>query len=530
MMRRSRKYRCYPNPATQRRLWRTMRRGATPVWNACVGEREQAGREYRERLYGARLRASSMGWRMLSSDEDKAIRQQVAAQQSWPSAYSQYKHVRKREHPEYAEFDAQMLQSVVAKVDASQKAFLALWVKGDKQARPPRQTDLHRCLTYRQSGWKLNGNRLTLAGIGHVRIRLHRPIVGTIKTVSLTEKNGRWYVSFSCESDDFFGVCGPVSAVRSGVQPDWRQKYVPTGGNDPDLGGTHNESCSPAYRMCGGNDPDLGGTHNSGRTLDPVELGGNDPSSGGIHNRPPVKSHCTPGGNDPSQGGTHNFCFSLLDSLPGGDDPDFRAKLRRGWADGGELPRRVAIWFPGDVFLRDSLGNEIPHPEFYTRDIASLRRLSRAKDRKRPGSRNRRKARRQLARWHEHIANQRDAFLWPIARWYAMNFRRIEVPAWPLKTKIQYAFTSTKARKLCDASYGRFVTMLSQKCEEFKTELIVRKDEDQWQKEMWEAREVATLEAGTKLLHRGRRLVKRGVRALPPSYRKACARAVSLSI
>jgi len=51
-------------------------------------------------------------------------------------------------------------------------------------------------------GCKLKENRVYFQHIGTVKIKMHRPIEGTIKTVSFTESAGHWFVVFSCELPD----------------------------------------------------------------------------------------------------------------------------------------------------------------------------------------------------------------------------------------------------------------------------------------------------------------------------------------
>jgi putative transposase len=48
-------------------------------------------------------------------------------------------------------------------------------------------------------GAKLEGRRLKLFQIGGVRVRWHRPMEGTPKTVRLVHKAGQWYACFVCE-------------------------------------------------------------------------------------------------------------------------------------------------------------------------------------------------------------------------------------------------------------------------------------------------------------------------------------------
>jgi putative transposase len=40
---------------------------------------------------------------------------------------------------------------------------------------------------------------LKLSGMGRLRVRWHRPIEGTIKTVRICRQAGKWYASFACE-------------------------------------------------------------------------------------------------------------------------------------------------------------------------------------------------------------------------------------------------------------------------------------------------------------------------------------------
>ena len=51
------------------------------------------------------------------------------------------------------------------------------------------------------NGFKIDGRRLKLSGIGRVAIRWHRPIEGLIKTLRIAKKAGKWYAAFSCIVD-----------------------------------------------------------------------------------------------------------------------------------------------------------------------------------------------------------------------------------------------------------------------------------------------------------------------------------------
>ena len=51
-------------------------------------------------------------------------------------------------------------------------------------------------------GIKLVDGRLRATNVGLIKVKLHRPLEGTIKTVTLKREAGHWYVVFSCDLGD----------------------------------------------------------------------------------------------------------------------------------------------------------------------------------------------------------------------------------------------------------------------------------------------------------------------------------------
>ena len=51
------------------------------------------------------------------------------------------------------------------------------------------------------NGFRLDGRRLEISGIGRIAVRWHRGILGTIKTVRVTRKANKWYACFVCECE-----------------------------------------------------------------------------------------------------------------------------------------------------------------------------------------------------------------------------------------------------------------------------------------------------------------------------------------
>lgn len=48
------------------------------------------------------------------------------------------------------------------------------------------------------SGWRFKDDRLKLLGIGHIKVRLHRPIRGIPKAITVRREGHRWLVSVQC--------------------------------------------------------------------------------------------------------------------------------------------------------------------------------------------------------------------------------------------------------------------------------------------------------------------------------------------
>lgn len=98
---------------------------------------------------------------------------------------------------------SQVLQNVIRRLDLAFEAFFRRCKEGETPGFP-RFRGFHRyhSFCYPQSGFSLEGNTLKLSKIGKLRVILHRPIEGKIKTCTISVNAvGEWYVSFSCEVD-----------------------------------------------------------------------------------------------------------------------------------------------------------------------------------------------------------------------------------------------------------------------------------------------------------------------------------------
>ncbi len=118
------------------------------------------------------------------------------------SKYSQSKELpeTKKQLPEFKQVGSQCLQDVIERLDKAYQAFFRRIKLGEKPGFP-RFKGKHRynSFTLKQHGWKLEGKHLIIKNIGRFKLRLHRPIEGNIKTVTVKRTpTGKWFVAFSC--------------------------------------------------------------------------------------------------------------------------------------------------------------------------------------------------------------------------------------------------------------------------------------------------------------------------------------------
>ena len=96
------------------------------------------------------------------------------------------------------------MQDVLRRLDKAFAAFFRRVQAGEQHPGYPRfqGTDRYNSFTYPQvgahGGAAPDGGMLTLAKIGRIRIRLHRPLQGTPKTITISREADGWYACISC--------------------------------------------------------------------------------------------------------------------------------------------------------------------------------------------------------------------------------------------------------------------------------------------------------------------------------------------
>jgi putative transposase len=127
----------------------------------------------------------------------------------------------RKENPSAGQVHSHILQVVVVDLDKSFQAFFRRLEAGEAPGYP-RFKGSNRFdsfgLKEKGNGFKIDGRRLKISGIGRVRVRWHRPIEGKIKTVRIRRQAGKWSACFACEvSEQDLPATGKAVGVDVGI-------------------------------------------------------------------------------------------------------------------------------------------------------------------------------------------------------------------------------------------------------------------------------------------------------------------------
>lgn len=129
--------------------------------------------------------------------------------------------------PEYKGVLAQVLCNVIQRLDFTVGRFI------DGNGFPRfKGKDRYNSFTLGQvgNGWKLEDNYLIVSRIGKFKLKLHRPIQGTIKNIIVKRKpTGKWYICFNC--DDVPEQILPPSDKPVGIDVGIKSFCVDSDGN-----------------------------------------------------------------------------------------------------------------------------------------------------------------------------------------------------------------------------------------------------------------------------------------------------------
>jgi putative transposase len=180
-MRKTFKYRLNPTPA-QRTALESILNGCRWVYNKTLETRKVAWEERQESVSRYNTNKLLTAWRA--------------------------------QHDFLANGHAQAMQDAQKRVDLAFRAFFRRVKSGHKPGYPRfRSKDRYDSFTYPQEkgNWRfLDNGRVRLSKIGDVKLKLHRPVCGECKTLTIQrDAVGNWYACFSCIVDP-----NPLSPVN----------------------------------------------------------------------------------------------------------------------------------------------------------------------------------------------------------------------------------------------------------------------------------------------------------------------------
>jgi putative transposase len=163
------KYGLYPSKAQEKNLLLVLE-VARQFYNMCLGERK----------WSYELEGRSVG-------QYAQLRQVKHYKATFPQAQQVHSHI---------------LQVVAADCDKAFAAFFRRVKAGETPGYPRfKGRNWFDSFGFKEygNGFRLDGRRLKVYGIGRIPVRWHRPIEGEIKTLRIIHKAGRWYACFACE-------------------------------------------------------------------------------------------------------------------------------------------------------------------------------------------------------------------------------------------------------------------------------------------------------------------------------------------
>ena len=141
-----------------------------------------------------------------------------------PSWYDQKRGITtwKASHPELPQVHSQVLQDVSVRVDLAFKAFFRRVKAGETPGFPRVKGDGYDSFCFPGTGYAVVNGGLRLSKITEtnslIKMRLHRPLVGKVKTCCIHRVGKKWFACFSVEQqDNFLPVSPEVIGLDAGL-------------------------------------------------------------------------------------------------------------------------------------------------------------------------------------------------------------------------------------------------------------------------------------------------------------------------
>ena len=196
------KYRISPSSEAEKKLHWTLTR-CRELYNAGLSERKDAYQQYQRTI-------------IIEGQERTVAATMVAGFSVKPmSFYGQKRDLVdiKSERPEYQEIASHVLQDVLHRLDKAFSAFFRRIGNGETPGYPRfKGRNRYNSFTYPDgAGWQFDGQVLHLSKIGKAKVKLHRPLEGKIKTLTIKREVDQWFATvrrFGACFDNSIGVEG----------------------------------------------------------------------------------------------------------------------------------------------------------------------------------------------------------------------------------------------------------------------------------------------------------------------------------
>lgn len=191
MQRKCLKYRIFPTKAQEHRLEQTL--------------------ETCRQVYN-----SFLNWHK----HDYEVHSKTVSRYQMNGAFSKWR----KEFPEIANVHSQVLQNISLRVELAFSAFFRRVKSGEKPGFPRVKGDNYDSFCYPGSsvGYSIVNGGLRLSKItepnGTIKMRLHRPLVGKVKTCCIHRVSRKWFACFSVEQeDDYLPISEEAVGLDAGL-------------------------------------------------------------------------------------------------------------------------------------------------------------------------------------------------------------------------------------------------------------------------------------------------------------------------
>ncbi len=121
---------------------------------------------------------------------------------------------------EFQNVHSQILQDILKRLEKTFKAFFGRVKRGEKAGFPRfKGKNWFNSFTFPQSGFRLDGDNLTLSKIGKVKIHLSQKMFGKVKTCTIKREVSGWFVILTVETEkEILPKTGQSVGIDAGIE------------------------------------------------------------------------------------------------------------------------------------------------------------------------------------------------------------------------------------------------------------------------------------------------------------------------